>query len=173
MWLGSRSGVDPGYANLNALGFGIQTHLFVMTLVLIPTTGCSPFPYWKENCFPYSLPLDLFVVHSRNKLSSRYFSQCYSLTASMTIAYKWPLQKLLNIWITWSPSSEKSLLSHSPSEGCSTDFKVLRSYREVLFPLVRASVVWKTEEHPHRMFLSKKLSLELLFRTGFLGSLKL
>lgn len=54
--LESRSWVDSGYTNLNALGFGIQTHLFVMTLVLIPTTGSSPFlASIEREMLPYSL----------------------------------------------------------------------------------------------------------------------
>lgn len=45
-------GVDSGYAGLNALGFGIQTHLFVMSPVLIPSTWCSPFHSLEREMLP-------------------------------------------------------------------------------------------------------------------------
>lgn len=47
MQLGSRSRVGSGYVNLNALGFGIQTCLFVMKLVLI-LLGAKLSPHYEE-----------------------------------------------------------------------------------------------------------------------------
>lgn len=174
VWLGSRSGLDSGYINLNALGFGIQTRLFLMTLVLILTTGCSPFPSLEREMLPIFTSSGLICSSFQEQIiSKRFFSvlflnilydNCLPVTSAKSFER---LDHLVTfLW-------EVPVIPPSLCRLLHCFFKVLRSYREVLSPLVTASVVWETEEHPHGVFLSNKLSLELLFRTGFLGSLKL
>lgn len=168
VWLGSRSGLDSGYVNLNALGFGIQTHLFLMTLVLILTPGCSPFPSLEREMLPIFTSSGLICSSFQEQvIFKRFFSvlflilydNCLPVTSAKSfecldhlVTFLWEVPVIpLSLWrlLHWF-------------------FKVLRSYREVLSPLVTASVVWETEEHPHGVFLSNKLSW-IAVQNWFLG----